>query len=144
MCGCNISWLIRDDPALLFQVNNGTCSDGRPFQTVPVEEVSCCTEANIIPSYIIFSMLWLLLFSIRSNWFADKSTPSFATRKRLPKSRAIENALFRFLLNHPSRYMCKDGTVVYHVDFNIYRLPFFILAPIIKYLLRYSEESNTL
>ncbi|XP_046656503.1 uncharacterized protein LOC124349734 isoform X2 [Daphnia pulicaria] len=47
-CGCNISWLIRDNPALLFQVNNGTCTDGRPFQSVPLEEVSCCPTDSLL------------------------------------------------------------------------------------------------
>jgi len=47
-CGCNISWLIRDNPALLFQVNNGTCADGRPFQSVPAEEVSCCSNDSLL------------------------------------------------------------------------------------------------
>ncbi len=42
VCGCNISWLVRDNPALLDQVNNGTCTDGRPFGSIPAEEVSCC------------------------------------------------------------------------------------------------------
>lgn len=66
MCGCNISWLIRDDPALLFQVNNGTCSDGRPFQSVPVEEVSCCRLKHVFQNIQLWINFMLRLFVVIS------------------------------------------------------------------------------
>jgi hypothetical protein len=47
-CGCSISWLVRDNPTLLNQINNGTCTDGRPFQSIPAEEVSCCNIQLLI------------------------------------------------------------------------------------------------
>lgn len=46
-CGCSIAWLVRDNPSLLSQVHSGTCADGRPFETYPLEDVSCCKTIKL-------------------------------------------------------------------------------------------------
>ncbi|XP_057381228.1 uncharacterized protein LOC130703791 [Daphnia carinata] len=48
MCGCSIAWLIRDNPSLLSQIHNGNCADGRPFETYPLEDVSCCSTEPLM------------------------------------------------------------------------------------------------
>lgn len=47
-CGCSIAWLVRDNPSLLSQVHSGTCADGRPFETYPLEDVSCCSTEPLM------------------------------------------------------------------------------------------------
>ncbi|XP_057381226.1 uncharacterized protein LOC130703789 [Daphnia carinata] len=47
-CGCEISWLIRDNRPLLGRVNNGICMDGRSFADIPLEEVSCCSTDSLL------------------------------------------------------------------------------------------------
>ena len=41
-CRCDLSWLIRDHPQLLYRIQNGTCADGRPLQSLPTDELVCC------------------------------------------------------------------------------------------------------
>ena len=41
-CKCDLSWLIRDHPKLLSRIQNGTCADGRPLQSLPTDELVCC------------------------------------------------------------------------------------------------------
>jgi hypothetical protein len=48
LCGCYIAWLVRDNPSILPQVNNGICTDGRPFESIPLEDFSCCKTIKLI------------------------------------------------------------------------------------------------
>ncbi|XP_046656899.1 uncharacterized protein LOC124349979 [Daphnia pulicaria] len=48
LCGCYIAWLVRDNPSILPQVNNGICTDGRPFESIPLEDFSCCGPESLM------------------------------------------------------------------------------------------------
>jgi len=47
-CKCDLSWLIRDHPRLLSRIQNGTCADGRPLQSLPTDELVCCPVDSLV------------------------------------------------------------------------------------------------
>ncbi|XP_057381609.2 uncharacterized protein LOC130704153 [Daphnia carinata] len=48
LCSCYISWLLRDNRSLLNQVKNGFCTDGRSFESIPLEDFACCGSGSLM------------------------------------------------------------------------------------------------